>query len=125
MNYATTPRAPADQAAARLVHGTGRVPVGIVAATDIVRVHSLASGAELCKVTAQILNRVQLDGAVRDMRVDASCGAAGGREFRGSAGACGTSKIRMDLSKAVLLSSSSFLACRYLWHKSTLVTCHR
>lgn len=35
------------------------VLVGIVTATDIVKAHSLASDAELCKITEQILNRLQ------------------------------------------------------------------
>ena len=33
--------------------------IGIVTATDIVKAHSLASDAELCKVTEQILNRLE------------------------------------------------------------------
>ena len=35
------------------------VLVGIVTATDIVKAHSLASDAELCRITEQILNRLQ------------------------------------------------------------------
>jgi len=32
--------------------------VGIITATDIVRLHSLASGSEICKITEQILKRI-------------------------------------------------------------------
>ena len=33
--------------------------IGIVTATDIVKAHSLASDTELCKITEQVLNRLQ------------------------------------------------------------------
>lgn len=33
--------------------------IGIVTATDIVKAHSLASDTELCRITEQILNRLQ------------------------------------------------------------------
>jgi len=32
--------------------------VGIITATDIVRLHSLASGSEICKITEQVLMRI-------------------------------------------------------------------
>jgi len=32
--------------------------VGIITATDIVRLHSLATGSEICKITEQVLMRV-------------------------------------------------------------------
>jgi len=32
--------------------------VGIITSTDIVRLHSLASGSEICKITEQVLKRI-------------------------------------------------------------------